>query len=80
MTRNPRKILAVILLTFGVLALGFALVYGKFKYTTKTHEANLGPLEISVNEKRTVYVPLWVGIGSMVIGGVMLLYKHKDIS
>lgn len=34
------------------------LMYGKLGYTTETHEAKLGSLELSIQEKRTVNVPL----------------------
>ena len=39
------------------------LVYGSFSYTKKTHEAKLGPIELSVKEKQTVNVPVWAGGG-----------------
>jgi len=41
---NAVKIAAVVLIVAGVLG----LVYGSFSYTKETHEAKLGPLELSV--------------------------------
>lgn len=38
------------LIVAGVLG----LVYGSFSYTKTTHEAKLGPIELSVKEKQTV--------------------------
>lgn len=70
---NTVKILAVALLVAGVLG----LVYGSFSYTKKTHEAKLGPIELSVKDKETVNVPVWVGVGAIVVGGVLLLLGSK---
>jgi len=37
----------------------------------------LGPLELTVKEKETVNVPLWAGIGAIVVGGVLLVAGGK---
>jgi len=63
------NLLAIALITAGVLA----LMYGSFSYTKETHEAKLGPIEMSVKEKETVAVPVWAGVGAIVAGGVLLL-------
>ncbi len=70
---NQIKIVAVVLMMAGVLA----LVYGGFSYTKSTHEAKIGPLELAVQEKQTVNVPVWAGIGAIVIGGALLLFPGK---
>ncbi len=56
---NAIKILAIVLIVAGVLG----LVYGSFSYTKSTHEAKLGPIELSVKDKQTVNVPVWAGVG-----------------
>ena len=66
------RILAIVLIVAGVLA----LVYGGFSYTKDTHDAKLGPLEISVTEKQRVNVPVWAGV-VLVIGGAGLLVTQK---
>jgi hypothetical protein len=66
---NAIKMLAIVLIVGGVLA----LVYGGFSYTKDTHEAKLGPIDVSVGEKQSVNVPVWAGVGAIVIGGVLLL-------
>jgi TRAP-type C4-dicarboxylate transport system permease small subunit len=66
---NAVKMAAVVLIAAGVLG----LVYGGFSYTKDTHEAKLGPLELSVKDKETVNVPVWAGVGAIVIGGALLL-------
>ena len=67
------KIIAIILIVAGVLA----LVYGGFSYTKATHEANLGPLEFEVKEKKRVNVPLWGGIAVLAAGVLMLLVPGR---
>jgi len=70
---NGRQLLAILLITAGVLG----LMYGSFSYTKETHEAKLGPLEMSVQEKETVAVPTWAGVGAIVVGAVLLLTGRK---
>jgi hypothetical protein len=67
------KILAIILIVAGVAG----LVYGKFTYTKATHEAKLGPLDLSVKEKETVNVPMWAGIGVIVVGSMLLFVPRR---
>jgi hypothetical protein len=67
------KVVAILLIVAGIAG----LVYGKFSYTKATHEAKLGPLELSVKEKETVNVPLWAGIAAIVVGGLLLVVPKK---
>lgn len=67
------KILAIVLIVAGIVG----LMYGKFGYTKETHEAKLGSLELSIQEKRTVNVPLWAGVGALLVVGALLLVPHK---
>ncbi len=70
---NAVKIAAIVLIVAGVLG----LVYGKFSYTKETHKTMMGPIELSVKDKQTVNVPVWGGVGAIVIGGVLLVYGSK---
>lgn len=63
------RIAAIVLIVAGVLG----LAYGGFSYTRQTHQARIGPLELSVSERETVNIPLWAGVGAIVIGGVLLV-------
>jgi drug/metabolite transporter (DMT)-like permease len=67
------KIIAVVLIVAGVLA----LVYGGFSYTKKTHAADLGPIEFAVKEKERINIPLWAGIGVIAAGVLLLLVPGK---
>ena len=70
---NAVKIAGIVLVVADVLG----LAYGGFSYTQETHEAKLGPIELSVKEKQTVNVPVWAGVGALVIGGVLLVFGSK---
>ncbi len=66
---NASKIAAIVLIVAGVLG----LAYGSFSYTKQTHDVKVGPIEMSVQDKQTVNVPVWAGVGAIVIGGALLL-------
>ena len=67
---NAVRVIAFALILAGALG----LVYGGFSYTKDTHQAKLGPIELSVTEKETVNVPIWLGVGSILIGGALLIF------
>lgn len=66
---TPFKIFGLALIVGGALG----LAYGGFSYTKETHDVKLGPVEFSVKEKQDVNIPLWAGVGAIVLGGVLLL-------
>ena len=68
------KMAAVVLIVAGVLG----LVYGSISYTKDTHDAKLGPIELSVKDKATVNIPVWAGVGAVVIGCALLLVGGKQ--
>ena len=67
------KVIAFALILGGVLG----LAYGGFTYTKETHEAKLGPIELSIKDKETVNIPIWAGVGAIVIGGALLVFGGK---
>ena len=67
------RIAAVILILAGIVG----LAQGGFSYTQRTHEAQIGTLNLSVNENKTVSIPLWASIGAIVLGGGLLLMRGK---
>jgi LPXTG-motif cell wall-anchored protein len=71
---NAVKILAVVLIVAGILG----LAYGSFSYTRETHEAKVGPVELSVKDKQTVNIPVWAGVAAVVVGGGLLLFGKKN--
>lgn len=70
---SPLKIAGIVLIVAGLLG----LVYGGLSYTRETHEARIGPLELSVSEKETLNVPVWAGVGAVVVGGILLLVPKR---
>jgi uncharacterized membrane protein YidH (DUF202 family) len=70
---NALKTLGFALIAAGILG----LVYGSFSFTKETHEAKIGPIELSVKDKQTVNVPVWAGVGAIVIGGALLVFGGK---
>jgi hypothetical protein len=70
---NSVKIAALVLIAAGILG----LVYGGFSYTKATHDVKLGPIEFSVKEKQKVNIPVWGGVGAIVIGGALLFFGSK---
>jgi hypothetical protein len=70
---NTIKMAALVLIVAGILG----LAYGGFSYTKETHEAKVGPIELTVKDKETVNIPVWAGVGAIAIGGVLLLLAGK---
>ena len=70
---NAIRIAAIALIVAGVLG----LAYGSFSYTKDTHQAKLGPLELKVQERETVNIPVWAGGGAIVAGAVLLVLGSR---
>ena len=68
-----RKIIGIALIAAGALG----LIYGSFSYTKETHEAKVGPLRFTVQQKEAVNVPVWVGAGAIAVGVILLLVGGK---
>jgi hypothetical protein len=66
---NGYKWVALGLIVAGALG----LAYGSFTYTKETHEAKLGPINLTVRDQETVSVPVWAGVAAIVIGAGLLL-------
>lgn len=71
---NTIKMLALVLIAGGILG----LMYGSFSYTRETQEVKIGPLEMTVQDKKTVDIPVWAGVTAIVAGGGLLLFASKN--
>lgn len=71
---NGLRGVALALIVAGILG----LTYGGFTYTKETHKAYIGSLHLSVDEEQRVNVPIWLGIGALVFGGILLLVGRKN--
>ena len=65
---STSKLIGIILIVAGCLG----LAYGGFTYTKETSAVKLGPIQLKVEEKETVNVPLIVS-GAAVAIGIFLL-------
>lgn len=70
---NLTRLVGVVLIAAGVLG----LIYGGFSYTKESHDLKLGPIELSVKEKESVNVPVWIGVGAIVAGVALLLFGGR---
>lgn len=66
---NGVKIVGIALLVLGALA----LFYGGFSYTKSESEVDLGPVSFEVQERERVNLPVWLGVGLIVVGGGLLV-------
>jgi TRAP-type C4-dicarboxylate transport system permease small subunit len=65
---SAAKLIGVLFIVGGILA----LIYGGFTYTRHTSTADVGPLHVSVQHRQTVAVPIWAGIGVIVLGSLVI--------
>lgn len=70
---NASRILGIVLVVAGALA----LIYGGFSYTKDKTVVKVGSVELSAKEKQTVNVPMWAGIGAIVVGGLLVGFAGK---
>ena len=69
------RILGLLLVVLGILA----MVYGGFWYTKEETAAEIGPLEVRIEKKERVNIPLWAGVGATVVGAVLVLGSRRSV-
>lgn len=67
------KIFAILLLVVGAASLAM----GGFSYTKDKTVVKLGSLEVSAKEKEQVNVPVWLGVGAIAVGGLLLVFGSR---
>ena len=70
---NAARIAALVLIVAGILS----LAYGGFSFTKETHEAKVGPLVLSVEDRKTVPIPAWLGFTAIAAGVLLLVVPAK---
>ena len=65
---NAMKISGIVLIVLGLA--GFFT--GGFSFMQETTKAQIGPIQINVQEKKDVGVPEWLSIGAVVAGAALL--------
>jgi len=68
---NAIRILAIVLIISGALG----LVYGGFSYTKDTHQTTVGPVALTIQDRESVTIPVFVGIGAIVAGLALILIR-----
>jgi len=67
------RLLAIVLLVLGL----FGLAYDRFTYVKDTHGFRVGSLEVAVKDRETVNIPMWLSVGALAAGGVLLLSRRR---
>ena len=70
---NTTRIIAILLIVAG----GLGLVYGGFSYTKETTGLKLGPLELKVQEKERVNIPMVLSGAGVLLGIFLLVVGRK---
>lgn len=70
---HPTRLVAIALIVLGALG----LAYGGFSFTKDRHTAEVGALRLTLNEKEYVGVPIWVGLGAVLAGVLLLAVPRK---
>jgi hypothetical protein len=71
---NPIKIVAALLIIAGVLGLAYG---GSFSYSRNTTVATVGPISINAEHRHTVNIPMWAGVGGIVVGVLLFAFGGK---
>jgi len=67
------KAIALVLIILGVLAMG----YQGFTYVTREKVVDLGPLEVTKENHKRVFLPPVVGVVALAVGVALLLTNSK---
>ena len=67
------KGVALVLIAAGTIG----LAYGGFSYTRDSETTKLGPLEVTVTDRRHVNIPVWAGVIAIVLGAALLVVPLK---
>jgi uncharacterized membrane protein len=70
---NATRLIGIILLVGGILAISF----GGFSFTRDSTVAKVGPIELTAKRKEDVNIPMWAGIGAIVVGAVLVVVGKK---
>jgi len=68
------KIVGIVLIVAGIAM----LIFRGFSYTEKKELVDLGPVEITQNETKTVYWPYYAGGAALVAGLVLVIVGAKS--
>jgi TRAP-type C4-dicarboxylate transport system permease small subunit len=61
-----------------ITVFNLGLMYGSFSYAKETHDAKIEPMELSVKDKQTVNVPIYAGVGAILIRGALVGFRWQE--
>ncbi len=67
------RVLAILLIVLGVLALG----YQGFTYVTQEKVLDAGPVQVTAERERTVWIPPVIGAAAVIAGVALLAMGGK---
>ena len=67
------KLAGIALIVLGILG----VVYGGFWYTKDETKAEIGPIQVKVEEQKRVNIPLWAGVAAIVGGAVIVTTDRR---
>lgn len=70
---NAVKFVGILLIIAG----GLAAAYGGFSYTKETHATIIGPIHMQMTEQEHVNIPLWMGLGLLGVGVLLVATSRK---
>jgi hypothetical protein len=70
------RLVAIVLIVLGL----FGLAYDRFSYVKDSHGFRVGSLEVAVKERETVNIPLWLSLGALAAGGVLLVSRRRGLT
>ncbi len=70
---NASRLIGIVLIVLG----GLGLAFGGFSYTKETTGVKLGPLELKVQERERINIPLIASAGAILAGIVLLAMNKK---
>lgn len=66
-------IVGVLLVVLGIAALG----YKSFSYTSQETLLKIGPIEATADTQKTVGIPAWAAIASILVGAVVIVAGRR---
>ena len=69
---TPARIAAVFIIAIGL----WGLIFGNFSVDS-SHETQWRGIDVSLKDRLTIYIPMWVSIGTIVFGGLLMLARQK---
>lgn len=73
--KSPTILIGILLIAIGIMG----LAYEGFTYTKREKVAELGPLQVTENTRKTVYFPPIYGVLSLGAGIVLVVIGRRNL-